>query len=147
MSVATVPGSNPQLTPHTECPNCRQKDARIAELSRKLNEPQALEERRKKHDRIPNQILSAKAMRFALAIESLDRQWKAEGWTGPQRVNVEQLSTEHGFRKSAGIAALHELDAVGHTTLSYGDPFEVKTKDGRVLEIEPLLLGGHLPWS
>jgi hypothetical protein len=138
MSVAIAPGSNPTPAPHIGCPNCRQKDARIAELSRKLNDYQAQEERRKKYDRIPNQTLSAKAARFAVSVESLDRQWRAEGRKGPQTVNVDELSSELGFSKGAGRAALDELEAVGHSQISYGDPFEIKTKDGRTLEIKPI---------
>lgn len=138
MSLAVTPGPQPVL--HSGSPNCRQKDARIAELSSRLNELQAQEERRKKYDRIPNQTLSAKGTRFAVRLDALDRQSKAEGRTGPQQVNIEVLSAELGFSNSAWRAALNELEAVGHSRISYGEPFEIKTKDGRTLEIKALLV-------
>lgn len=112
----------------------------VADLSAKLNELQAWEERRRKYDSIPNQALSAKAVRMATHLDAEKQKWSAEGKAGPQMINVERLGAEIGFGEAAARSALDELARVGHTRIIKGEPIDIPTKNGRTIPIEPILI-------
>ncbi len=140
----------PHMVPYSDhlrvCQERDQLRARVQELSEKLNTYQAWEERRRHYDRIPNTALSAKGARLAVVLDTKKIAWHAEGKTGPQQISVEAIGAAIGFGNNAARAALDELEKVGHSRITYGEPFPMKTgkldKHGNELSvtIAPLLV-------
>ncbi len=133
------------IEPHT-CKwrtRAERAEQKIAELTTRLNELQAWEERRRKYDDIPNQALSPKARLLAVHLDQEKRKWEAAGKTGPQRIDIEKLGEDIGFGRKACEGALGELDRVDHTSVLRGEPedIEITTKKGRrTITIRPYLI-------
>lgn len=113
---------------------------RVAELSEKLNEKLAWEERRERYDGLDNQNVPPLAKLIAFHFDQEAERWRAEGRTGPQQINTEDLGKRFGFGVNATRAALRKLEKAGKVRLSKGDPFSVTKGNGREISIQPTLV-------